>query len=51
MVYQKNKTRVKYNVLRNKRARINKIRKEIKFDGIQALKNQIKSDILEVAHQ
>lgn len=31
MVYQKNKTRVKYNVLRNKRARINKIRKEIKY--------------------
>ena len=30
---------------------IRKIRKEIKFDGIQALKNQIKSDILEVAHQ
>ncbi len=30
---------------------IRKIRKEIKFDGIQALKNQIKSDILEIAHQ
>ncbi len=27
------------------------IRKEIKFDSIQALKNQIKSDTIEVAHQ
>lgn len=30
---------------------IRQIRKEIKFDSIEALKNQIKSDILEVAHQ
>lgn len=31
IVYQKNKTRVKYNVLRNKRARTSKIRKENKY--------------------
>ena len=30
---------------------LRQIRKEIKFDSIEALKNQIKSDILEVAHQ
>ena len=30
---------------------IRQIRKEIKFESIEALKNQIKSDILEVAHQ
>lgn len=30
---------------------IRKIRKEMKFDSIQALKNQIKSDTIEVAHQ
>lgn len=30
---------------------LRQIRKEIKFDSIEALKNQIKSDILEIAHQ